>query len=224
MLTNEERLERFWAKVDKQSSGCWIWTAAKIWSGYGRFNTGTRGVYAHRFSYELAYGPIPDGLFVDHICRNRACVNPEHMEVVTHRTNTLRGLSPAAKNARKRFCSQGHPFTAENTYTYRSPKTGKIARQCLTCRKQHADEWNAKVAAERVLAEPVSTCKHGHPFNEANTYYYTDGDGRNKRACKLCKIIRAREKYRRNTVAATAEHRREVAIYANMMRWVETRA
>ena len=99
----------FWPKVNKAGPGdCWIWTASKDRLGYGKF--GRPSVLAYRFSYELHRGKIPSGLELDHLCRNPSCVNPEHLEAVTHRVNMLRGIGPSAVNARKTHCKQGHPL------------------------------------------------------------------------------------------------------------------
>lgn len=78
--------KRFWHKVDK-SGDCWLWTAVKHRKGYGQFGNGQKIVQAHRFSYELANGPIPDGMQVDHRCHNRACVNPAHLRLATNKQN-----------------------------------------------------------------------------------------------------------------------------------------
>lgn len=130
--------ERFEAKVYKTES-CWLWTASKSHGGYGRFKVGKRMAPAHRFSYEMIKGPIPSGLFLDHLCRVRACVNPDHLEVVTGRENTLRGFGPSGLNSRKTHCSKGHEFKEENIYW-----DSKGARNCRICRKEKAFRWSRK--------------------------------------------------------------------------------
>jgi hypothetical protein len=130
--------ERFWAAVDKNGpwpertdleGRCWVWTRA-LTNGYGHIQErGTRrNVPAHRLSYELHGGTLVDELEIDHLCRNRACVNPAHLEQVTNTVNVLRGEGPAAQNARKTHCKYGHPFAGENL---RLTPDGK--RQCRTC-------------------------------------------------------------------------------------------
>lgn len=105
--------QRLFARVSVEADGCWIWTGS-IRKGYGQIWTsldasGHRSLLqAHRASYELARGPIPEGLDLDHLCRNRLCVNPDHLEPVTRRVNILRGTAPAAHNARKTHCDEGH--------------------------------------------------------------------------------------------------------------------
>lgn len=124
--------DRFWAKV-RDDGDCWIWTAHVNPQGYGEF--GRRGAgcrkgkstRAHRIAYELVVGQIPPGLVLDHLCRNRACVNPAHLEVVTVRENILRGSGFAALNARKTHCPRGHELTPDNVY-----RRGR-RRVCRTC-------------------------------------------------------------------------------------------
>jgi hypothetical protein len=97
---------------------------------------GKRNQFAHRLAYELFVGPIPEGQTIDHLCRNRPCVNPGHLEVVDMRTNLLRGSSPTAQNARKTHCKHGHEFTPENT----ALKQGRY-RICRTCRARRNREY-----------------------------------------------------------------------------------
>jgi|SRR5882724_4565826 len=113
----EPMVVRFWRKVDKQENGCWIWTGSrsrKLKKPYGMFrvnNILTRR--AHVLSYELYYGPVSEGKEVDHICRNTMCINPEHLEAVTHGENVKRGLK-AGLYERPLHCKQGHALTPDN--------------------------------------------------------------------------------------------------------------
>ncbi len=123
-------LDNFWAKVDKSGS-CWIWIGSKATKGYGRWN----GRKAHRVAYEALVGVIPAGLTIDHLCRNRKCVNPSHMEVVTNAVNVLRGESFSAVNQRKTHCPKGHPYDETNT-GHRSDRPGRICRECMRIRNR----------------------------------------------------------------------------------------
>ena len=125
--TTRERLE-YHREVDE--NGCWVWPGAKQPNGYGRITVGGRARFVHRVAYVEFVGPIPDGLVVDHVCRNRACFNPEHLRCCTQGENTLApwSQSPAALCARQTACKRGHDFTPENTRI-----TGNGKRQCKTC-------------------------------------------------------------------------------------------
>lgn len=128
-------LQRFWAKVDvRGEDDCWLWTAALATGGYGLYGVDQRMKLCHRFAYELLVGPIPDGLQIDHLCRNRRCVNPSHLEPVTCRENVLRGMSRAAVNARKTHCPQGHAYDDDNTYI--TPVGGRNCRACKRARNK----------------------------------------------------------------------------------------
>jgi hypothetical protein len=127
-------LDRFADKIALADSGCIEWIASVTGGGYGQFYAGPRGsspAIAHRWSYEYHVGPIPSGLDLDHLCRNRACVNPEHLEPVTRRVNILRGESPAAKHAVKTHCPAGHEYVGQNLYVSPSGK-----RECRECKRR----------------------------------------------------------------------------------------
>lgn len=187
--------ERFWAKVSK-TDGCWEWHAAMT-KGYGSFGVGGgRQMLAHRYAYELLVGPIPEGLVLDHLCSNRRCVNPAHLEVVTLGENTRRAL------LLKGQCTKGHKLTAENTYT---PPNGNP--QCRICRRDGFNRWAAGPGRDRIEAREVKRraerlsrrsrspgrpqathCQHGHPFDDENTYI----DPRGRRRCRTCRADYAR--------------------------------
>ncbi|KKL10344.1 hypothetical protein LCGC14_2556770 [marine sediment metagenome] len=138
-------IERFWAKVDKHGpNGCWQWTSTFNNKGYGRFWTSERVLMAHRFAYENIVGLIPDGLEIDHLCRNPACVRPNHLEPVTRRENQLRGVSISGLNARKTHCPQGHPYDDANTYIQKANRR----RKCRICHRAYR-----KRVRERQLME-----------------------------------------------------------------------
>lgn len=126
---DEATASRFWAKVDRRGTDeCWPWMAAIV-DGYGVFKLAGRQRKAHRITFESMVGPVPDGMQLDHLCRNRACCNPAHLEPVTCRDNLLRGDTHAARNASKTHCHRGHPFDDDNTYH----RGGR--RICRACRR-----------------------------------------------------------------------------------------
>ena len=125
-------IDRFMNFVSPEpNSGCWLWSGNCSPDGYGMFQIGSVNKQtAHKFSYQSFVGKIPDGLQLDHKCRVRCCVNPEHLEPVTMRENILRGMSLPAINARKSSCKHGHALTEENV---RRRKDG--SRNCKACDK-----------------------------------------------------------------------------------------
>lgn len=130
-------LDRFAPKIALTDSGCIEWLAGTNGVGYGQLRVqidGTnRHYYAHRWSYEYHVGPIPDGMHIDHLCRNTRCVNPDHLEPVTPRVNNLRGASSPAANRRKTHCHKGHELSGSNLYI--TPSSGY--RHCRECARQH---------------------------------------------------------------------------------------
>lgn len=134
-------LERFRSRIRTTDGGCLEWTGFLDRDGYGQISLGgSKGktVRVHRWAYEFFVGPIPEGLVTDHLCRNRACANPDHLEVVTPHENTLRGLAPTAINAQKTHCKRGHPLSGRNLV----PVPG--GRSCRTCRVDSTRQWRAR--------------------------------------------------------------------------------
>ena len=169
---------RFWAKVDKNGpvpehcpelGPCWVWTSAAMGKGYregkgyGLFGLNRRGYPAHRLAYQLLIGDIPDGLQLDHVCRNTRCVNPAHLEPVTHQENVARFA------ALQTHCKHGHPLPA---YVMGQ------RRICLICR----DAFNRQRPSRKSSPFPRTHCRHGHPYLPENTYIAPSG----KRMCRTC--------------------------------------
>jgi HNH endonuclease len=171
--------ERFWEKVDRRSDeDCWEWLASKSWGGYGFFSIEGFNRHAHRVAYELEVSAIPAGLTIDHLCRNRACVNPRHLEAVTGRVNTLRGNSFAAANARRTHCKHGHEF---GPVTFAGHQR---VRRCPECRRIGWKKQNERRKEQRRLRPPrlVVACPKGHPYIEGNLIRTRRGDKR----CAAC--------------------------------------
>jgi HNH endonuclease len=141
-------VERYWSYVDK-SGECWLWTGGRTPEGYGKFWLNGKTVLAHRAGYALAHGKLPDVKHhLDHLCRIRSCVRPEHIEPVTIRENLMRGPTTfAAINAAKTHCRNGHEYTEANTY--RPPDGSRMCRECSRAKDRRA-YWRNK----RHLADP----------------------------------------------------------------------
>lgn len=133
-LVRRPAMDRFIENIELADSGCIEWTGGMNGSGYGQFyvgrdaNPSTGKGYAHRWSYVTFVEPIPDGLHIDHLCRNPKCVNPDHLEAVTRVENVLRGESQWARNARKSECPSGHPLSGDNLR-----HTSRGERRCREC-------------------------------------------------------------------------------------------
>jgi len=179
------RMAAFEANVmPEPNSGCWLWLGYVMKNGYGQTSRDGRHVLAHRWSWQSVHGSIPDGLVIDHLCRNRLCVNPDHLEAVSQATNVRRGMGYSATVARTDTCREGH------SSDFIRLKNGK--RACRPCHRL----WRAAAYGKRTAAvergdvtpvSPVGSCVNGH----ADAWRIRK-DGR--RTCRECE--RTRDKRR----------------------------
>ncbi len=136
-------LERFMTQVRKESTGCWVWLGKLRDNGYARISVDGTPVYSHRFAYETFKGPIAEGLTIDHLCRNRACVCPDHLEVVSGSENTSRAVpfrsaDHYSKGRTKDVCKWGHSLVGYNLVI----RYG--ARSCRECEKERAQRFKRR--------------------------------------------------------------------------------
>ncbi|WP_217901369.1 MULTISPECIES: HNH endonuclease signature motif containing protein [unclassified Rhodococcus (in: high G+C Gram-positive bacteria)] len=196
-ITNEQR---FWNKVNKHGpvsthrpdlGPCWLWNGTTA-SGYGQFSLNGKQPGAHRVSYEYEIGPIPDGLHLDHLCRVLLCVNPAHLEPVTSKVNTERGISAATARARHAAitaCPNGHFYTSVNA---RVDSRGH--RHCRTCDRARARGTDPKLEPLVIQVPPPRSprhCPHGHEFTPENTAL----NNRGSRYCRECNRIKKKAQY-----------------------------
>lgn len=159
-------------------SGCWIWMGALNDQGYGKLVRNGKYWRAHRWIYQQLKGPLLAGMELDHLCHTRSCVNPHHLEQVTHQVNVDRGSS-----RKRKFCSKGHAMSGNNLYF--RPNGKRECRQCLReCdHRRYGYQGNP-------LNKHRTHCIHGHSFDEVNTYR---PPGQIKRMCRECRRQRKRE-------------------------------
>jgi hypothetical protein len=124
--------QRFWSKTapPEPDTDCWLWTGRCRDDGYGRFSVDGLWKTAHRFAYEMLVGPVPEGLELDHLCRNRRCVNPSHLEAVTHQENMRR--SPILGAKPKTHCPHGHSYST----AYIRKDGSRKCRECSTIKER----------------------------------------------------------------------------------------
>jgi len=133
-------LQRFQSKyIPEPNSGCWLWIGATTAKGYGSFWANGKSCKAHRWSYRWKFGPIPKGLQIDHLCRVRSCVNPQHLEPVTNAENIKRGETGKHSRAAQTHCIYGHPLSGLNLYV-----TKQGYRQCRACNARRQRESQAR--------------------------------------------------------------------------------
>lgn len=180
----DDRLpSRFWSKV-KTADACWEWQASLNNYGYGQFfvtGEGVRG--AHRVAYLALCGPLPDALTVDHLCRNKRCVRPDHLEAVTAAENTRR------KARLVTHCPQGHPLSGDNLGKHKNPRV-RVCKACV--RERSAITRRAAGARELGPPEQRTHCPQGHGYTKENTRVY-----RGRRHCRECGRINSRNQRRK---------------------------
>lgn len=162
----------------RQNGECWEWQG-QLRYGYGKTHVSGVQYSAHRWFYERFVGPIPEGLQIDHLCRNRKCVAPWHLEAVTALENSRRKHAARQFGADKEFCTRGHRMTAENTYIYQ-PEGEPPRRHCRDCIK-HRHALLSVALGRQPHSRDKTHCKRGHEFTAANTYRY-----KNRRVCRTC--------------------------------------
>lgn len=139
-IMNSTQLSNFVIKIKvDELTGCWLWQAQISREGYAKFQIGRKNSLAHRVAYEYWMGKIPKGLEIDHLCRNRICVNPDHLEAVTHLENMKRS-HPNNQYKNTSHCIYGHPFSGENLYIQPNGE-----RRCRMCRRRTSSEYLQRV-------------------------------------------------------------------------------
>lgn len=177
-------------------NGCRIWLGSKNSSGYGTISTKSLPEnLAHRLVWHIKKGAIPDGAYIDHLCRNRDCVEVSHLEVVTFKENILRGIGPTAENARKTHCIHGHEFTPENTM-YVTKEGG--GRKCRTCHNElHKKKSRRKSKEKNTAKELIEGLRNQEKFyldwcdeQEGNLYHRGHAEGIDHAIQQICRAFK----------------------------------
>lgn len=189
-----ELLERVFSRCSEgpetyKSTLCWNWNLCKNKDGYGVFRPDNKAAWrTHRLVYTLFYGPIPEGMVIDHLCYNRKCCNPEHLDCVSSQENTRRATAHhnlGQMRQRRTHCVKGHLYTEKST-KWVTGTSGNSHRRCLDCYRN-----KLKKQRERNIKPTRTHCKHGHEFTPENTCSYPNG----KFYCRTCQK-QATEKYK----------------------------
>lgn len=137
---NVPSIERFMHYIEISPSGCWEWSGGTNSEGYGNFSLKNQAVKAHRYSFGYFKGEIPKGFVVDHLCRNHKCVNPDHLEAVSNKTNIIRGVGLASQESKRTHCPFGHEYTEDNIY-----RTKNKYRNCKACAIRRSKERRLRI-------------------------------------------------------------------------------
>lgn len=178
--------ERFLSKIKLDDKGCWIFTGGISKVGYGVFSVHNRSCSAHRVSFEIFKGQIDPINVIDHMCRNKKCVNPDHLRQVDRKTNTRENnSSPATLNAIKTHCPAGHELIGDNLYRYKGERACRVCR-VLVSKKRASGKGSGY--SNRIKTH----CKNGHEYSQVNTYIKKKINGKEGRACKTCSLDSSR--------------------------------
>ncbi len=213
----EPALKRLLDRVEVVAeSGCWVWMGALTRWGYGIMtDSDQQRRHSHKVAYELFKGPVPKGLELDHLCRVRCCVNPHHLEAVTHKENLKRGRdagfgSLVASRVRAELqraqthCHKGHEYTPENTRMYRGKRRCKAcgrAHSLAQYRQTHTPRPKISRPTSPEIKQSITHCPKGHPYNAENTLVKPQG----WRRCRECSRVQCHERRARRKAEKTLE-------------------
>lgn len=186
--------ERFWSKVEKTEDGCWLWRGTQVRNGYGHFWLDGKGRIAHRVAYEWHVGPIPEGMEIDHRCRHTDCVNPAHLDVVSHVENVRRGRLGVLYTM-PTHCQHGHVLTPGNARIWREPagETSVVRWTCKQCDVAKIQRYRARLRHGLVeRPEAPEYCVHGHRLTGDNLRIQSHGW-----VCVTCHRATGKRHYRK---------------------------